>query len=155
MLAGSSVGLAAGAHFLAGGHADPVFLALLLATATVGSYHWTKRERGLLTIAAAVLAVQAVVHLTLGHSHSGSRMLAAHAVAAVLLALFLRTGEARLHAVARRRYLQWVVALRLALAEAPARPVVTRRLFEVVQTARDVWIDGTAPGRGPPSPALP
>ena len=152
-LAGSSVGLAAGAHFLAGGHADPVFLALLLATATVASYHWTKRERNLLTIVAAVLAVQAVVHVTLGHAHSGRSMLGAHVAAALLLALFLRIGEARLHAAARRRYLRWIVALRLALAGTLERPAVTRGLLGEISQLRDVWIDGTAAGRGPPVPA--
>ena len=63
-----------------------------LATATVASYHWTKRERNLLTIVAAVLAVQAVVHVTLGHAHSGRSMLGAHVASALLLALFLRVG---------------------------------------------------------------
>lgn len=153
-LAGSSVGLATGAHFLGGGHADPVFLLLLLVAAGVGAYHWTRSERGLLAIVTAVLVVQGAVHLTLGlgHSHAGGGMLGAHLAAALLLALFLRSGEARLYAAARRRYLQWLVALRLALAGEPAQPVAARPIW-TIPALRDVWTPGGVAGRGPPAAA--
>lgn len=128
-----------------------MFLLLLLAAATVAAYHWTQRERGLLAISAAVLAVQGSVHLTLGlgHAHGGGGMLGAHLAAALLLGLFLRFGEARLHAAARRRYLQWLVALRLTAAGEPARPVRQRPIWAIA-ALRDVWTPGGVTGRGPP-----
>lgn len=153
VLAGSSVGLAAGAHFAAGGQAEPAFLILLLAAATAAGYHWSKRERGLLAIVTAVLVVQAAVHLTLGlgHSHAGGSMLVSHLAAALLLAGFLRFGEARVHAAARRRYVRWLVAVRLALAKAPVRPVWIAPLPATVEQFRQIWIEGPAAGRGPPA----
>jgi hypothetical protein len=155
-LAGSSVGLALLAHLLGGGHADPALLMLLVAAGTAGAHHWTARERGLLAIVAAVLLTQVVVHATLGlgHGHTaGMAMTAAHGAAAVLLAVFLRLGEARLHAAARRRYLQWSVTVRLALAGRPRPLPLPARLVWRTRALRSVWTPRVPAGRGPPAPA--
>ncbi len=91
---------------------------LLLATSVLAAYGWSSAERSLLPIIAWVLAVQVLVHMVFaaGHAHQQSTaMLGAHALSALLLAAFLRFGEARVFAAARRRYLRWVIAVRTAL----------------------------------------
>lgn len=156
MLAVSSVGLAAAGHVLGAGHADPAFIGLLLAATTAAGYHWSGRERSLPAILAAVVAVQLVAHilLSVGHEHvAGTPMLAGHAGAAVVLALFLRCGEARLHAAARRRYLQWLVTVRLALAGLPSLRPIPRRVVAQVPVLSSLWILRCPAGRGPPCAA--
>lgn len=114
----SSTGLAIGGHALGGGHVEPVLLFLLVAASVLAAYAWSSAERSLLPIIAWVLAVQVVVHaiFAAGHAHQQSAaMLGAHAASAVLLGAFLRFGEARVFAAARRRYLRWVIAVRTAL----------------------------------------
>jgi hypothetical protein len=156
-LAGSSVGLAGTGHAFGGGHVDVVFLALVVTATTVGAYHWVARERGLPAIVAVVVLLQVCLHALFGVGHAEGAapvsMVVAHAVAAILLAVFLRWGEARLHAAARRRYLQWAVAVRLALAGRP-RPLPLRpRITWPARTLRTVWTSGTPAGRGPPAAA--
>jgi hypothetical protein len=77
-------------------------------------------------------------------------MMGAHAVAAVMLAVFLRLGEARLHAAARRRLLRWVVALRLALAGRPGVLPRTRPVWFTV-VLQSMWVPCVPEGRGPPA----
>ena len=122
VLGTTSVGLATAGHIAAGGHVEPLFAGLLIVAAVLAAHAWLRHERGLIAITAAVLTVQATVHLglTVGHEHTPSTtMLAAHAVMALALAVFLRFGEARLHAAARRRYIRWLVAVRLLIAGLP------------------------------------
>lgn len=153
MLGTTSVGLAASGHIAAGGHVEPVFAGLLLVAAVLAAHGWLRRERGLPAITAAVLVAQVAVHLglTVGHGHSASTtMLAAHAVMALVLAGFLRFGEARIHAAARRRYLRWLVALRLLIADLP-RPLPRTRPQAPAQRYRTLWTPTPGPMRGPPT----
>lgn len=154
MLGVSAVGLATVAHLLGGGHAEPVFIALLIAAATLSSHAWLTKERGLLAITAAVVAAQFAVHLTLagGHSHQLSvGMLLTHAGAALLLGVFLRVGEARIHAAARRRWLRLLVAVRVALAGVPQPLAASPLPASEPLVLTSLWIEHTEPGRGPPA----
>lgn len=149
----TSVGLAVAGHGIGGGELEPALIALLFAASVLGAYGWLRTERSLVPIIAWVLAVQVLVHLTLaaGHAHQQSiSMLVAHAISAVVLAGFLRFGEARVFAVARRRYLRWVIAVRMALAggkPVPKRPATwSVRRFAVLPAG--LWT--TRAERGPP-----
>jgi hypothetical protein len=153
VLGGSSVGLATVGHLVGGGHLEPAFLGLLTAAMALASYGWLRRERGLLAITAAVAGIQVVSHaaFSVGHVHPMSAaMVAGHATAAVVLAVFLRWGEARTFAVARRRYLQWATAVRCALAGLSPMPQWRRSYAGVVHVARSGAIHRTLNGRDPP-----
>lgn len=122
MLAGAAVGLSVTGHVLGGGHVEPVLIGLLLGAVLLGSHAWLRKERGLLGIVGVVVGVQIATHLmlTLGHSHRPTvAMFLTHAGAAIVLAVFLRVGEARLHAAARRRLTWLLVATRIADAASP------------------------------------
>ena len=150
------MGLATAGHLAGGGHLEPVFAALLVAAAVLAGHGWLRRERGLLAITTAVLTVQVVVHfgLTVGHDHSASTtMLAAHAGMALLLAAFLRFGEARLHAAARRRYARWLVAVRLLIADLP-HTLPNTRTFHPTARLHTLWTPTPGPMRGPPALAF-
>jgi hypothetical protein len=157
VLGGSAVALSAAGHIAGGGHAEPVLLLLLGALAALGAYGWLRTERGLVSIVGAVAVVQLAAHLVLsaGHAHAGSSaMLGAHAVAGLLLAALLRRGEARIFAAARRRYLQWRVAVRTALAGLPTllavpQPPVVGRTPDLTR-----WIHSAVHGRAPPVAAV-
>ena len=153
MLGAASSGLALAGHMSGGGHVEPVSAALLVAGVSLGTYGWLQRERGIAAILAAVIAVQAGGHLlfSVGHAHAAdSRMVLGHLVASVVLAAFLRWGEARVFAAARRRYLQWAVAVRCAMAGLPGapvwRPVPVPALADPPAGRRG----SRPPGRGPP-----
>jgi hypothetical protein len=154
VLGGTSVGLAAGGHVLGGGHAEPVFIGLLVVAATLFGHAWLSRERGLLAIICAVVGVQAGVHvgLTVGHDHHMSTaMLLTHAGAAVLLGALLRAGEARIHAALRRRALRLMVAVRLLAAGLPAPLPMTAVPMPQPLLANSVWNPAPASRRGPPA----
>lgn len=154
ILAGTSVGLAATGHVVAGGHIDPILTLLLTATVALGAYGWLRRERGLAAIIGAVVAVQAACHVVLSVGHAGAHhpsMLLSHAGAAILLALFLRSGEARIFAAARRRFLQWLVAVRSALAGVRVLVAQPVTIWPSAQILRDVWTPGSVAVRGPPA----
>lgn len=149
--------LAASGHILAGGHTDPVLMLLLTAGTALAAYGWLGRERGLPAIAAAVVIVQAGCHLVLLTGHNGAYgmpMLATHAGAALLLAVFLRCGEARIYAAARRRYLHWLIAVRVALAGLRPTPVRTVVIAAEPAVLESLWFSGGVNGRGPPRPAF-
>jgi hypothetical protein len=149
------VGLATAGHIGAGGHVEPVFAGLLVMAAVLAGHGWLRRERGLLAITAAVLIVQVTVHLglTVGHDHAASTtMLAAHTGMALLLAFFLRFGEARLHAAARRRYARWLVAVRLLIAGLP-QSLPTSIALPLPQRLETLWTPTAWPLRGPPASA--
>lgn len=140
-----------------GGHVEPVLLALLVAMAALAGYGWLRTERGLLGIVAAVTVMQGATHLILGaaHTHGSSwAMLAGHLVAGVLLAILLRSGESRIFAAARRRYLQWQVAVRSALAGLSAPRTAHYQLIAASSPSLTSWFDSGAQGRGPPAAAL-
>jgi hypothetical protein len=151
VLGGSSTALSVGGHLLGGGHVEPVLVALLTALAAGVGYAWLRRERGLIPLVGAVIASQVLTHVALsaGHPH-GASMVMAHAAAAVALACFLRWGEARVFAAARRRYLRWLVALRLAqagrIAVRPWNPGVPATSAVGGQS----WIHRAVQGRAPP-----
>ena len=152
MLAVSSVGLAAGGHLLGGGHVEPLFLLLLLAAATLTGHTWLSKERGMLAIAGAVVTVQIGVHLglTLGHAHAlSTSMVLAHAGAALLLAVFLRTGEARIYAAARRRLLNLLVAMRLLTAGLPQYLPMSLARWEGPSCSLTPWTPAPGQRRGP------
>lgn len=153
MLAVSSVGLAAGGHLLGGGHVEPLFLLLLLAAATLTGHTWLSKERGMLAIAGAVVTVQVGVHLglTLGHDHAlSAAMVLTHAGAALLLAVFLRTGEARIYAAARRRLLNLLVAMRLLTAGLPQYLPMSLARWEGPCCSLTPWTPAPGQRRGPP-----
>ena len=157
VLGGSAVALSAGGHVIGGGHAEPVLLVLLASLAALAAYGWLRTERGLLAIVAAVTVVQGAAHLILGagHTHSSSSaMLAGHLLAGVVLAVLLRTGEARLFAAARRRYLQWQTAVRCALAGVASPQPAPQRLIADGLLRTTSWFDSHAQGRGPPATAF-
>jgi hypothetical protein len=145
--------MATAGHVVGGGHLEPVLVLLLLAGVGLGAFGWLRRERGLLTILVAVVLVQVLAHatFTVGHAHAVELpMLAGHAAAAVMLAGFLRLGEARAYAIARGRYLRWATAVRCAVAGIPAVAVLVRRLPMYTQTSLSSWIHRVSGGRGPP-----
>ncbi len=130
-------------------------MGLLAAGASVAAYGWLSRERGILAIWTAVVAVQAAGHLlaSVGHAHAvDARMLSGHLVAAAVLAVFLRWGEARVFAAARRRYLQWSVAVRSALAGLPELPARRPAPAWASPASPGGAVPGTVRGRGPPGP---
>ena len=132
-------------------------LVLLTAMAALAAYGWLRTERGLVAIVGAVAVVQLAAHLLLaaGHAHAGSSaMLGAHAVAGLLLAVLLRHGEARLFAAARRRYLQWRVAVRTALAGLPTVPAFAQARVAGRTPALTMWIHRAVQGRAPPVAAV-
>ena len=147
------MGLATAGHLVGGGHLEPAFLGLLTAAMALASYGWLRRERGLLAITGAVAGMQVLSHVafSVGHTHPVSTsMLAGHAVAAVVLAAFLRWGEARTFAMARRRYLQWATAVRCALAGLSPMPQWRTRYAGVVHMVRSGVVHRELNGRGPP-----
>jgi hypothetical protein len=147
------VGLATAGHLVGGGHLEPAFLGLLTASMTLASYGWLRRERSLLAITGAVAGIQVLSHVafTVGHVHPlSTSMLAGHAVAAVVLAVFLRWGEARTFAMARRRYLQWATAVRCAVAGLSPMPQWRASYAGVVHVVRSGPIHRELSGRDPP-----
>lgn len=153
LLGASSIALGAGGHALGGGHIEPVFLMLLTAAASLAAYAWLRTERGMIAILTAVIAVQVVSHLTMsmGHAHvTSDMMLMSHAIAAVVLAGFLRFGEARVFARARRRYLRWLVAVRLALAGVRLPRVELAQTSHEPNATVSVWLLRAVEGRAPP-----
>lgn len=153
VLGASSVALATAGHILGGGHLEPVFVLLLFGAISLSAFGWLRRERGLLAITATVAVLQVLAHLafSVGHAHSVSvSMLAGHAVVALLLAIFLRWGEARVYAVARRRYLQWATAVRCAIAGRSPRPIWCTHLQAGAPVTASTWIHRIGSGRGPP-----
>ncbi|MCU0279147.1 MAG: hypothetical protein MUE31_09675 [Candidatus Nanopelagicales bacterium] len=149
----TSAALAVAGHGIGGGNLEPALIALAFAASVLGAYGWLRTERTLLPIVAWVLTVQVLMHVTLaaGHAHQqSSAMLVAHAASALVLAGFLRFGEARVFAVARRRYLRWVIAVRMALAG--RKPVARRPLpwsvRRVAALAGGLWM--VPAERGPP-----
>jgi len=156
-LGASAVALSAGGHMLGGGHMEPVLLALLVALASLAAYGWLRTERGLLAIIAAVTVVQAATHVILGagHTHSSSSaMLAGHLLAGLVLAVVLRTGEARIFAAARRRYLQWQIAVRSAVAGLGAPHLPRPRVITGAAPVLTSWLHCDVQGRGPPAAAF-
>lgn len=128
-------------------------MALLAAGACAASYGWLRKERGLVAIWAAVVAVQAAGHLlaSVGHAHApDARMLTGHLVAAAVLAGFLRWGEARVFAAARGRYLAWSVAVRSALAGLPVPPAWRPVPVAISPAPHGRTLSWTVRGRGPP-----
>ena len=154
VLGGSSVGLAAVGHLVGGGYIEPASLGLLTVALMLASYGWLRKERGLLAITGAVAGIQLLSHVafSVGHTHPVSTsMLAGHALAAVVLAVFLRWGEARAFAVARRRYLRWATAVRCALAGLSPMPHwCTTHDAGVFHMLRSGTIHRELNGRGPP-----
>lgn len=153
MLGATSIALSGLGHLTGGGHFDPVLIALLTAGAALASYGWLRRERGLLAVVGAVLAIQIVSHVVMSVGHAvmpSPAMVLTHLGSAVLLAVFLRTGEARIFAAARRRYLYFLVALRLAAAGRSAGPVPHRPAAPTVRELVSLWLPRAAGERGPP-----
>ncbi len=115
---------------------------------------WT--ERGLIAIVAAVTVVQGAAHVILGagHTHgSSSAMLAGHVVAG-LARRSSCAGESRIFAAARRRYLQWQIAVRCALAGLGVPRPQQPRLIAGTATMLTSWFDTDVRGRAPPVAAL-
>ena len=104
-----------------------------------------------------VTVVQAATHVILGagHTHSSSSaMLAGHLLAGLVLAVVLRTGEARIFAAARRRYLQWQIAVRSAVAGLGAPHLPRPRVITGAAPVLTSWLHCDVQGRGPPAAAF-
>ena len=115
MLTCAAVAVGAAAHLVGGGAVDPIALAAAFPLLLGLSWPLTGRERGWLPIAGAQLAGQQVVHTLLSRAgqavESGLPVdvfLYGHVLAAVLVAAWLRRGEQRTWAAARRA--AWMVA---------------------------------------------
>lgn len=125
---------------------------LITAGLCLAGHRLASRERGAAAIAAFVIAAQAGVHVvfSVGHVHAGSGgMVAGHAAAAVALAAFLRFGERRVHDLARRQYLRWLIAMRGAAVRL-ALPV-RLRVRAVPTWTPSCWSEAGLSGRGPPA----
>lgn len=133
--AASAVGLTLGAHVTAHGEPPDVLLLLLLvALVDATSSTFTRRPRGPVATAAALLVTQAVLHLafvlaTPAHSAHAEHvpslpMLVAHGIVAVVLAVVLSHGERLISHVAR-------VLLPVAVLR-PFRPLPVSRLVVAV-----------------------
>lgn len=141
-------------HLQGGGHTEPVFLLLLFGAATLGGHAWLSKERGLLAIVAAVLVVQVTVHLalTLGHDHTLTpAMILTHTGAALVLAVFLRSGEARLYAATRRRLVNLLIAMRLLAAGLPQYLPTSVTRWEGPSCRLTTWTPAPGQRRGPPA----
>ena len=102
---------------------------------------------------------------TLGNLEAGSSaarrlpfyrpaMLAGHLLAGLVLAVVLRTGEARIFAAARRRYLQWQIAVRSAVAGLGAPHLPRPRVITGAAPVLTSWLHCDVQGRGPPAAAF-
>jgi len=122
----ATVTLGVSAHLAAGGSPPgPGVLGILLAAVALASLGLSHREQRLPRVIAGVAAVQLGVHVALlghdpatmaGSSHAPGQMVAAHAVAALVLAWWLRRGEAAAWRATTR-------TIRLALAD-PRPPLI-------------------------------
>ena len=155
-LGGTAVSLAVLGHVTGGGVVEPISILLMVAAASVAAYAWLRSERGLIAITGAVVIVQVVGHVLLSLGHQGPSapgMTLAHAGAAILLAFFLRWGEARIFAAARRSCLRLLIAARLRVAGTPNLPPNRATIGTVFRRGHSVWL-GTGTGRrGPPAAA--
>ena len=104
-----AVAVGAAAHLLGRGAVDPIALAAAFPLLLGLSWPLTDRERGWLPIAGAQLAGQQVVHTLLSRAGDAVEpglpvdvFLYGHVLAAVLVAVWLRRGEQRTWAAARR-----------------------------------------------------
>jgi Na+-translocating ferredoxin:NAD+ oxidoreductase RnfD subunit len=109
VLTGAAVAVGAAAHLLGGAAVDPLALAAAFPVLLGLSWPLTDRERGWLPIAGAQLAGQQVVHTLLNRAGDAVApglpvdvFLYGHVLAAVLMAVWLRRGEQRTWAAARR-----------------------------------------------------
>ena len=167
MLTVTTVAVGVGAHLLAGGPvtiggvvaAVPVLLGLFLSL--------TDRERGWLPIAGAQLAEQQVVHslLELGASHMHAAPMSGampadlffygHFLAAALVATWLRCGERRAWAAARRAVLAvaacWQHLLTLLGHRPPSAPKAAPAVVTATLPRRHAALRHTVVRRGPPA----
>jgi len=104
-----AVAVGAAAHLLGRGAVDPIALAAAFPLLLGLLWPLTDRERGWLPIAGAQLAGQQVVHTLLSRAGDAVEpglpvdvFLYGHVLAAVLVAVWLRRGEQRTWAAARR-----------------------------------------------------
>ena len=147
------MGVAAAAHAAGHGHVDLAGLAWAFV-AVLGPAWWlTRRERGWGAHALAQLIAQQAVHATLNASAGGSAhippdlMLYAHLAAAALTGCWLRWGEARAWAAARRlvaRVLPTLPSTPDAPTPPPAPPLAASRPTALV-------LRHTLARRGPPA----
>lgn len=155
---GLTVLLALGAHLLAGGPL-PGAGRLLFAAAAVAVTWWplAMREVSLGRLVAGVGAVQVGVHVALldpaspagTHEHgtsSSSSMLAAHVVAALVVACWLRRGETAVWNALRRILPRLRAAVPVPVASRP-RPVRAVAPHAVQQS---LLARSASPRRGPP-----
>jgi hypothetical protein len=136
-LTGAAIAVGAAAHLLGGATVVPAALAVAFPVLLGLSWPLTGRERGWLPIAGAQLAGQQVVHTVLDRFgeavESGlpvDLFLYGHVAAAALVAVWLRRGERRTWAAARRAarlvarwWARLLVLLRRGTPPRPAQPV--------------------------------
>jgi hypothetical protein len=163
VLTGAAVAVGAGAHLLGGADVDPVALTMAVPLLLGLSWPLTDRERGWLPIAGAQLAGQQVVHTLLSRAGEAvepglpiDAFLYGHVAAAALVAVWLRRGERRTWAAARRaaRLVAMWWARLLVLLTCPAPPRPARPLAPPVPLVRrSPLLRHAVVRRGPPLPA--
>ena len=132
-LSAAAVAVGAGAHMLGDADVDPVALVAAVPLLLGLSWPLTDRERGWLPIAGAQLAGQQVVHTLLSRAGDAVEpglpvdlFLYGHVTAALLVAVWLRRGERRTWAAARRAAQMvarwWAKLLILLVRDTPPRP---------------------------------
>jgi hypothetical protein len=163
------LGLGLGAHVLAQGMPDAESIGLGLAAGFAAAVPLSGRERTLGTILPLLAGVQVALHLIFamghaapvadaagGHGHGGLTpslgMLAAHAWAAALTAIWLARGEAALWRLLRGLAVRLVRLLIAPPLPGYARPIVPR--VDRERPLREAPPRHVISRRGPPSPAL-
>jgi hypothetical protein len=157
----AAVAVGAGAHLLGGAAVDPIALAAAFPLLLGLSWPLTDRERGWLPIAGAQLAGQQVVHTLLSRAGDAVEpglpvdvFLYGHVLAAVLVAVWLRRGEQRTWAAARRAarmVVVWWTRLLVLLGHGePPHPVTTPIFASPVPVPGRPLLRHAVVRRGPP-----
>lgn len=160
--AAAAVVLGLAGHLAAGGAFTLAGTLLAFAAVLAPSWLLAGRERGWILIAAVQVGAQQVIHpLLAGVAPEPAAlphdvMFFLHVLGALAMATWLRLGERRAWAAARRlaaRIVTWAVRF-LAGAARPAGPVVRRRPSRgVVALPAAVLLRHAVVRRGPPLPA--
>ena len=150
-------------HIVAGGSGSTGWAAVCGALLLGPAWLLTGRERGWTAIAGAQLAGQQVVHLLLGLGAAHAAMPAPdvmvylHVIMAALIAVWLRHGERRAWAAARRAAAAVVTLWRALVAlferPVPARPFGGPPETEPVRQPPWVLLRHSVVRRGPPAAA--
>ncbi|MGE3287136.1 MAG: hypothetical protein AB7J32_13680 [Pseudonocardia sp.] len=159
--AGAATVLGLAGHLAAGGAFSLVGTLLAFAAVLAPSWLLAGRERGWTAIAVVQVVAQQVIHPLLAGATSEPAalphdvMFFLHVLGALAMAAWLRLGERRAWAAARRlaaRILRWAVRF-LAGAARPAGPAVRPHPADAVALPVAALLRHAVVRRGPPLPA--